>query len=219
MRRSHRVSIAIQIIALPLLATWLLWPADRAPSASATPSHATGSQPPKNGDGHASPIMSTPSMPEPPRLPSLSTPAREVNPSLQWELNRARVQVENPTSTGRENYDDELESEFTTPDQEGEAARGGADSWVTLDPVSLEPGKLSVRAAGFDSGAPRALSLWRFEGNESARLSGTISNIDGNFDFGPVLVPLQGIHLVVTEERREPEAGDFHGALDLEWYN
>jgi hypothetical protein len=69
------------------------------------------------------------------------------------------------------------------------------------------PDQLSTRVRGFDTGAPRALVLWRVEEGRRARLAEGFSTPDGALHFPDVLVPDE-LELVVTAAETGPAGTD-----------
>ena len=67
--------------------------------------------------------------------------------------------------------------------------------------------RLSTEVHGVDTGAPRALVLWRVQGGRRVRLAEGFSTLDGALQFPDVLVPDQ-LELVVTAAEAGPEGTD-----------
>ncbi len=67
--------------------------------------------------------------------------------------------------------------------------------------------RLSTRVRGVDTGAPRALVLWRVQDGRRVRLAEGFSRPDGSLQFPEILVP-DHLELVVTAAEAGPEGTD-----------
>ncbi len=79
---------------------------------------------------------------------------------------------------------------------------------IDLDPLEIEPGSRMARPTGFDPLGPRELLLWRLVEGRSAVMARGASAADGALEFPRVIVPRDGLEVVVAPSGRDPSARD-----------
>ncbi|HZO09761.1 MAG TPA: hypothetical protein VFC77_10285 [Myxococcota bacterium] len=90
----------------------------------------------------------------------------------------------------------------------GGAAPARSAPRIELDPLELDPESGTATPTGFDPLAPRALLLWRVVEGRSAVMARGASARDGALEFPRVIVPRDGIEVVVSPEGLDPAALD-----------
>jgi hypothetical protein len=75
---------------------------------------------------------------------------------------------------------------------------------IALDPLSVPEGALTVRLSGQDPLAPRALVAWRVKKSRQSVLARGFSDEDGAIYFPQVLVPRDGLEVVVSDASSAP---------------
>jgi hypothetical protein len=97
----------------------------------------------------------------------------------------------------------------------GNSAEPAGPRAIYLQAEAPGEGRLSTRVRGVDTGAPRALVLWRVQDGRRVRLAEGFSTPDGALQFPDVLVPDQ-LELVVTAAEAGPEGTDESDPARLE---
>jgi hypothetical protein len=77
---------------------------------------------------------------------------------------------------------------------------------IELDPLELDPEAGTATPTGFDPRGPRALLLWRVVEGRAAVIARGASAADGALEFPRVIVPRDGIEVVVSPEGLGPAA-------------
>lgn len=99
-----------------------------------------------------------------------------------------------------------LMSALVTPEALAQSA--SAPRLTRVDPPA---GAASVRVTGIDPGAPRRLELWRWQDGDFLRLARATSQPGGQFDFGQIALPSEGLDLQVSVRDRAPrKSGRLH---------
>ncbi len=88
-------------------------------------------------------------------------------------------------------------------------ARAQGAAGAVLDPPPEPLVATTFRATGRDDAAPRALVLWRFDGERLERLAESRSGVDGRFDFGLQPLPLVRAEFGVTGPGEAPDPATF----------
>ena len=73
-----------------------------------------------------------------------------------------------------------------------------------LFPAELHASVASVRVRGSDPAGPRRLELWAWRSESFERIASVSSAPDGDFDFGEIPLPQQGLSLAVTIQGSRP---------------
>jgi len=104
-----------------------------------------------------------------------------------------------------------------------------ASSRIVLEPLALMPGAVTAGIAGYDTGAPRELELWRVRAGRAVRLGRAESDADARIHGPQLPLPAGGIELVATPSgvrpgetgaseplrlAREPEGGSLAAARE-----
>ena len=89
----------------------------------------------------------------------------------------------------------------------GNSADPAGPRAIYLQADAPDEDRLSTRVRGVDTGAPRALVLWRVQDGRRVRLAEGFSTADGALQFPDVLVPDQ-LELLVTAAEAGPEGTD-----------
>lgn len=84
------------------------------------------------------------------------------------------------------------------PAREAPAPAAGSTFRIVLEPLAAPPDAVTVGFAGLDTGAPRALDLWRVGAGRPQRLGRARSDGDAQIHGPQLALPTAGIALVVT---------------------
>ena len=79
---------------------------------------------------------------------------------------------------------------------------------IELDPISTGAGSRIATLSGFDPLGPRDLLLWRLDGDRAAVMAHGQSAPDGSLELPQVIVPRDGLALVVSPDGRDPDAAE-----------
>ena len=71
-------------------------------------------------------------------------------------------------------------------------------SRIVLEPVAVAPSAVTAGIAGYDTGAPRELDLWRIRAGRAVRLGRAESDADARIHGPQLPLPAEGIVLVAT---------------------
>jgi len=83
-------------------------------------------------------------------------------------------------------------------------AAASASSRIVLEPLAGAPGAVTAGVAGYDTGAPRELDLWRVRSGRAFRLGRAESDANARIHGPQLPLPAEGIELVATPSGVRP---------------
>jgi hypothetical protein len=83
-----------------------------------------------------------------------------------------------------------------------------SEARIELDPISTRAGSRIATLSGFDPLGPRDLLLWRLDGGRAALMARGLSAPDGSLELPRVIVPRDGLLVVVSPAGSVPDAAD-----------
>ncbi len=197
--RQRRALSAAFVLAVALgVGLWRLQP--NAPAASIVA--AAPAQHPSPGGGSAAAV-------EPhsaDRTPGGSdrTPGARA-PAAGWDVPLDERALDSPAEAASAAEED---GEAASDDWLGSSQTLAGPRAIYLNAYPPPEGAVSTRIEGLDTGAPRALVLWRLRDGRRIRVAAGESSVDGALHFPEVLVPDRPLELVVTAAESGPAGLD-----------
>jgi hypothetical protein len=93
----------------------------------------------------------------------------------------------------------------------------GPPGQIVLEAVAVPTGAVTASFSGYDTGAPRALDLWRLVAGRAVRLGRAASDAETRIHAPQLPLPDAGIDLVVTPAGVRPGGPGASDPLRLAW--